>query len=140
MSAQKFAGQDRISPERQRAIEEEAALMTRCAHWNTCNAVECPLDPRQGERGPLEHEQCHARIATRRRIIEEARAEGITTPLKYDGLLHSEWITEKRRARGKARWRALPEAKKQARLQWLAQMRLKTASPQGQETLGPAPI
>ena len=131
MSAQKFAGQDRISPQRQRAIEEEAALMTRCPHWNTCNAVECPLDPRQGERGPVEDERCRARIATRQRIIKEA--EAITTPLKYDGLLYSEWVTEKRSARGKAHWRALPEAEKQVRLKRLAQMRQKSGLSPGQK-------
>ena len=33
-------------------VEEETALMKRCPHWHTCSAVECPLDPLQGQRGP----------------------------------------------------------------------------------------
>ena len=101
--------------------------MERCPHWNTCSAVECPLDPLQGERGPVEDEQCHARIATRRRIIEEARAEGISTPLKYSGLLQREWVREKRSAQGKAGWEALPEAEKQARRDRLRRAREKVA-------------
>ena len=133
MSTQNSVGEYRISPQQQRAIEEESTLMKRCPHWNTCNVVECPLDPRQGERGPVEDEKCHARIATRQRIIKEVRAEGITTPLKYDGLLYSEWVTEKRSARGKAHWRALPEAEKQVRLKRLAQMRQKSGLSPGQK-------
>ena len=123
MSAHKSSGQYRISPERQRAIEDKLALRARCPHWNTCSAVECPLDSQQGERGPIEDEQCHARISTRQRIIKEARAEGITIRLKYDGLLRQEWLREQRSARGKAQWHALPETEKQARRERLRQAR-----------------
>ncbi len=124
----------RISSERQKAIEEEVALMNRCPHRKTCNAVECPLDPLQGQRGPVEEEQCHARIATRQPIIDQARAEGITTPLKYNGLLYREWVKDKRSAAGKSRWQALPEEEKQHRRERLRQARQKAAVSIGQKT------
>lgn len=117
----------RIGPQQRRAIEDEVALMERCPHWESCNAVECPLDPLQGQRGPVAEEQCHARIATRKRIIEQARAEGIATALKHEGFLYREWVRQKRSAGAKARWQALPEEEKCHRRERLRQARQKAA-------------
>ena len=116
-----------IGPEQQAAIAEESALMKRCPYWDTCNAVQCPLDPLQGQRGPVEEERCRAQIATRQRIIQQAQAQGITTPLKHGGLLHREWVREKRSAAAKARWEQLPQEEKERRRQRLRQARQKTA-------------
>ena len=108
--------------------EQETTLMKRCSHFISCSAVDCPLDPLQGERGPVEEEECRVRRSTRLRVTEQARAEGVTTPLKYDGLTYREWKREQRSSAGRARWQALAEEEKQIIRQRLAKAREKVAA------------
>lgn len=94
----------------------ECKLIQDCPQFSRCSAVDCPLDLLQGHRGPEEEERCRATKLVRRRIIEEHRAAGLIFALKYDGLTYKETVKEKRSALGRARWEALPEAEKQARI------------------------
>ena len=96
-------------------VDDQLLLVRRCPHYETCSAVECPLDPLQGKRGPVEEEKCHARRATRLAIVAQAKAEGIDYPLLYGGLTYAETVRDKRSARARARWESMSEEERRRR-------------------------
>ena len=94
-------------------VDYELLLVRRCHHYDTCSAVECPLDVLQGQRGPVEEETCHALRRTRLAIIAQARAEGIEYPLRHGGLTEAEVAKDKRSATRRRVWEAMPEESRQ---------------------------
>ena len=95
-------------------VDYELLLVRRCPHYDTCSAVECPLDVLQGQRGPVGEEICHALRRTRLAIIAEAQAEGIEYRLRHGGRTEAEVAKDKRREQARRQWEALPEAQRAA--------------------------
>ena len=94
----------------------DCLLVRRCTQFDSCSAVDCPLDFRQGQRSdpyPDESEKCRALVSTRQEIIAQAVAEGLKFELHYGGLTYKESVSEIQGERRKARYEALPEDKKQ---------------------------
>ena len=99
-------------------VDYELLLVRRCPHYDRgCSAVECPLDPLQGQRGPVEEEKCRALRRTRLAIIAAAKAEGLDYPLRHGGRTEAEVAKDKRRAVARQRWEGLSEEQKQAFLE-----------------------
>ena len=110
-------------PAKKRA-DFETALTERCPQFDHCSVNVCPLDPLAGQREthPEDSEKkCRAERPTRLRIVEEARAEGVSTVayLPWGGLTLKEW-----NAAGAAdRFEALPEEEKAARRDRMREVR-----------------
>jgi len=84
--------------------------LSECPQFESCSCNVCPLDPDQGLRLKLpEDDPCTAQRGSREKIA--ARYPGA---LALGGLTPREIIHDKRSRREKAKWLAMPEAKRRA--------------------------
>jgi hypothetical protein len=83
-----------------------------CPSYQRCGAPLCPLDPDMHKRVALPGEdECRAR-----RSIREAIAARYPGVLRNGGLKASEIARDRRRALARARWEAMSEEERKARL------------------------